>query len=72
MGTSRQAYYQELSRQDEVRKCHERVLELVRSKRLRQPRLGTRKLHHLLSDAFTSEELKVGRDALFEGVPDFV
>ncbi len=61
---SRQAYYQGLSRQDEVRKCNERVIELVRSKRLRQPRLGARKLHHLLSDSFTSEGLKVGRDAL--------
>jgi hypothetical protein len=25
------------------------ILALVRSKRLRQPRLGTRKLHHLIS-----------------------
>lgn len=65
MGTSRQAYYQGLSRQDEVRKCNERVIELVRSRRLRQPRLGTRKLHHLLSDLFEDEGLKVGRDALF-------
>jgi putative transposase len=65
MGISRQAYYQGLSRQDEVRQCNERAIESVRSKRLRQPRLGTRKLHHLLSDSFTSEGLKVGRDALF-------
>ncbi|MEY4882815.1 MAG: hypothetical protein RIS34_669 [Pseudomonadota bacterium] len=65
MGISRQAYYQGLSRQDEVRKCNERVIELVRSKRLRQPRLGTRKLHHLLSDSFEDEGLKVGRDVLF-------
>lgn len=62
---SRQAYYQGLRRQDEVRQCNERVIEWVRSKRLRQPRLGTRKLHHLLADALTSEGLKVGRDALF-------
>ena len=66
MGISRQAYYQGLSRQDEVRKCHERVIELVRSKRLRQPRLGTRKLHHLLSDSFERAQLKVGRDVLFD------
>lgn len=62
---SRQAYYQGLNRQNKVRQCNERVVELVRSKRLRQPRLGTRKLHHLLSDSFSSEGLKVGRDALF-------
>jgi putative transposase len=65
MGISRQAYYQGLSRQDEVRKCNERVIELVRSKRLRQPRIGTRKLHHLLSSSLEAEGLKVGRDALF-------
>jgi len=65
MGMSRQAYYQGLDRQDEMRKCNERVIELVRSKRLRQPRLGTRKLHHLLSNSFEDEGLKVGRDALF-------
>jgi putative transposase len=29
------------------------------------PRLGTRKLHHLLSDAFNHCQLKVGRDKLF-------
>ena len=66
MGISRQAYYQGLSHHDEVLQCNERVIELVRSKRLRQPRLGTRKLHHLLSDSFESEQLKVGRDALFD------
>ena len=65
MGMSRQAYYQGLGRQDEVRTCNERVVELVRSKRQRQPRLGTRKLHHLLSNSFAQEGLKVGRDALF-------
>ena len=62
---SRQAYYQGLDRQNEVHKCNERVIELVRSKRLRQPRLGTRKLHHLLSNSLADEGLKVGRDALF-------
>lgn len=62
---SRQAYYQWLHREDEVRQCNERVVELVRSKRLHQPRIGTRKLHHLLCDSFASEGLKVGRDALF-------
>jgi putative transposase len=54
-----------LGRQDEVRECNDRVIELVRFKRLRLPRLGTRKLHHLLSNSFEHEGLKVGRDALF-------
>jgi putative transposase len=62
---SRQAYYQGLNRQDEVHKCNERVVELVRARRRRQPRLGARKLHHLLLSSFAHEGLKVGRDALF-------
>ena len=65
MGMSRQAYYQGLQRQGAARQCSERVIELVRSPRLHQPRIGTRKLHHLLSDSFASEGLKVGRDTLF-------
>lgn len=63
---SRQAYYQGLERQDAVRTCDERVIEWVHTKRLRQPRLGTRKLHHLLSSSFAQEGLKIGRDALFD------
>lgn len=62
---SRQAYYQGLARQDEVRQCNDRIVELVRAKRLRQPRLGTRKLHYLLSNSLAAQGLKVGRDALF-------
>lgn len=65
MGISRQAYYQGLKRQDAARQCNERVIELVSAPRRRQSRLGTRKLHHLLSGSFASEGLKVGRDALF-------
>lgn len=65
MGMSRQAYYQGLQRQGAARQCSERVIELVRSPRLHQPRIGTRKLHHLLSNSFASEGLKVGRDTLF-------
>lgn len=65
MGMSRQAHYQRLKRQNVRRQCHESVLELVRDKRVRQPRLGTRKLHHLLEPELRSAGVKVGRDALF-------
>lgn len=37
----------------------------VRRVRLRQPRIGTRKLHYLLSQQ-SNDSLKVGRDRLFE------
>ena len=66
MGMSRQAHYQGLRRQEQQRQCHEQVIEMVQAKRLRQPRLGTRKLHHLLSPSFDEAGLKLGRDALFD------
>lgn len=65
MGVSRQAHYQwQYRRTQEETKCA-RVLELVKTRRLHQPRLGTRKLHHLISPALTAQDLSIGRDALF-------
>lgn len=66
MGVSRQSYYQGLRRQAQREARGERVLELVREKRLRQPRLGTRKLHHLITPVLAEAGLKLGRDALFD------
>ena len=66
MGISRQAHYQWWQRRacDAVK--HERVMELVQAKRLRQPRLGARKLHHLMAPMLAAEGLGIGRDALFD------
>jgi putative transposase len=66
MGLSRQAYYQ--GRQRQARRAHqaEQVVELVRDCRLRQPRLGTRKLHHLLREPMQQAGIGMGRDALFD------
>jgi len=66
MGISRQAHYQWQHRRAHEQAKHERVLELVRARRLRQPRLGTRKLHHLMAPALAAEGLGIGRDALFD------
>ena len=41
-------------------------MELVRDRRLRQPRLGTRKLHHLLREPLGEVGIKIGRDGLFD------
>jgi transposase InsO family protein len=62
---SRQAYYQQ--EQQEKRRAQEAqtVTSLVRDVRLRQPRVGTRKLQHLLSAALTEQGIKLGRDRLF-------
>lgn len=65
MGTSRQAHYQWQYRREQEAAKHERVLELVKAKRLHQPRLGARKLHHMISPMLAAEGLGIGRDALF-------
>lgn len=65
MGISRQAYYQWQHRRTCDEAKHERILELVQAKRQRQPRLGTRKLHHLIAPMLAVEGKAVGRDGLF-------
>src|SRR5690606_41365270 len=61
VGISRQAYYQGQSRQRAREAKAVEVVTWVRKKRLRQPRLGTRKLHHLMAET----DHAMGRDALF-------
>jgi putative transposase len=66
MGVSRQAYYQGRRRNAE-RGCRaEAVVKLVNEQRIRQPRLGTRKLHHLLREPLEQAGVSLGRDALFD------
>jgi transposase InsO family protein len=64
-GYSRQAYYKQKSSFSVQVSHQEKVISLVRNKRMRMPRLGTRKLYHLLKKDFESQGLKVGRDQLF-------
>ena len=66
MGLSRQAYYQDQQRQSRRAHQAEQVVALVRECRLRQPRLGTRKLHHLLREPLAQAGIGLGRDALFD------
>ena len=66
MGLSRQAFYQGQRRHIQ-RECRaEVVVQWVRERRLRQPRLGTRKLHHLLGQSLGQSGTVMGRDALFD------
>jgi putative transposase len=66
MGLSRQAFYQGQHRHIQ-RECRaEVVVQWVRERRLRQPRLGARKLHHLLSKSLLPSGMAMGRDALFD------
>jgi len=63
LGISRQVYYRAIhSRNKRQTKAH-RVVELVREVRMEMPRIGTRKLYHLLKQPL--RELGVGRDRLF-------
>jgi putative transposase len=62
---SRQGYYQAMAREQatEVRERH--VVEHVMEVRRTQPRLGTRKLQHVLRKPLAEVDVSVGRDALF-------
>ena len=66
MGLSRQAYYQGRQRNAERGERAEAVVRLVNEHRIRQPRLGTRKLHHLLREPLEKVGIALGRDAMFD------
>ncbi len=66
MGMSRQAYYQGQQRHAQRERRAETVVQLVRDRRVRQPRLGTRKLHHVLREPLARSGIELGRDALFD------
>ncbi|MBS0342609.1 MAG: IS3 family transposase, partial [Proteobacteria bacterium] len=42
------------------------VVQLVQQQRMRQPRVGTRKLHHMLREPLQRQGIALGRDALFD------
>ncbi|HEQ0199398.1 MULTISPECIES: IS3 family transposase [Pseudomonas] len=65
LGMSRQAYYKRNRAADSKARQADRVVEFVQQVRMRQPRLGTRKLHYLLH-CQPDRRLQVGRDRLFQ------
>jgi hypothetical protein len=48
--------------------CNSVAQEMVQQVRLKQPRIGTRKLYFLLRSKLASAGLKMGRDRLFEAL----
>jgi len=56
-------YYRDIKSTKEKLKLSFKVVELVKSKRILMPKIGTRKLYYLLEEEL--KELKVGRDKLF-------
>jgi putative transposase len=62
LGISRQAYYQQRQRVQQLAQTERAILAFVQDERVRQPRIGARKLLHLLT---TQTERRIGRDRFF-------
>jgi len=65
-GISRQAYYQYNWETISTTIEDEMILQQVRHIRKNHRRLGTRKLFELLQPFFMQQQIKIGRDALFD------
>lgn len=63
---SRQNYYARRRQRQRRQVDGELVADLVKRERQLQPRLGTRKLHHLLKPELEQAGVRLGRDRLFE------
>ena len=66
LGMSRQNYYARHGRRQRRQVDAELVAGLVARERRVQPRLGTRKLHHLLKRQLEQAGVRMGRDRMFE------
>lgn len=65
-GISRQAHYQQRERDKARQQQEEVVLEMVRNKRKKHPRMGARKLLNELRKAMKKAGVKMGRDRFFD------
>lgn len=65
-GVSRQAHYQKSQRQRKTAEKESKVLDKVQAVRQRHPRMGGRKLRHVLGPAMEQEGLSLGRDQFFD------
>jgi putative transposase len=63
---TRDAYYKYQKRLKKREAVAQKVVELVKEERKDQPRVGARKLYEALHSLFILENLKVGRDKLFD------
>lgn len=64
IGIHRQVYYKRINAEKAKVNLAEKVIYLVNEIRIKMPRIGTRKLYHLLKTELV--KLKVGRDKLFD------
>jgi len=63
---SRQNYYERRKQRQRRQVDGELVARLVKRERSQQPRLGTRKLHHMLKSELEEGGVRIGRDRMFE------
>jgi transposase InsO family protein len=66
LGYSRQHYYKAKKQTGKQQQQQTAIKTLVMNQRKLLPRIGTRKLHHLIKDELEANEIKMGRDKLFE------
>lgn len=64
-GKSRRAYYDYLIRRDQSILFNDIIIHYVLEIRNELPRIGTRKLHHMLTPKLETHGIKLGRDTLF-------
>lgn len=65
LGISKQAYYQHKKRSVDRNQKEQIVCQLVREIRQLMPRIGTRKLYHMIKPKLMQQGIKIGRDSLF-------
>jgi len=65
-GISKQAYYQRIAADKQKEREQEIVLEQVAKIRQKMPQTGTRKLLEMLQPGLRENNIKMGRDALFD------
>lgn len=70
LGKTRHAYYDHIWRKDSTVVKEDIVLQLVHELRSELPRLGTRKLHHMLEPLLKEHGITIGRDYLFNLLQD--
>ena len=63
MGVNRQVYYRSIKRTKQNQEIAIQVVTMVKQVRMKMPRIGTRKLYHVLHEQLRA--LGVGRDRLF-------
>ena len=66
MGYTRQYYYKIMKESDRKVTSKETIINAVKQTRKLLPRLGVRKLHHMIKATIESKEIKCGRDKLFD------